>query len=249
MAYDSVIVSFTTKTDKVDLVQAAHVNSVQAELVTIETILGTNVKGNRADLKTRLNNALDADGSLLSGTSFPSPALSSQPFWRTDLDTFYIYGTSGWIQQGGSIGNLLFCYVGNVNEQGASVGEYTGTSFVPDGATGNYRFLQRVSTSSYQAIQQFKWTKISGVSTVTVHVKIWNRLNSVSQQANLQVDIGGQAGNVSGTANQITPEWKSFTINVSSLTNGTTYDVVASIKDVANQNEECYCSHIIGFGS
>lgn len=90
MAYDSAVISFTTKTDKVDLVQAAHMNSVQAELVTIETILGTNVKGNRSNLKTRLNNALDADGSLLSGTAYPSPALASQGFFRTDLETYYV---------------------------------------------------------------------------------------------------------------------------------------------------------------
>lgn len=95
MAYDSAVVSFTTKTDKVDLVQAAHMNAVQAELVTIETILGTGLKGTSADLSTRLNKALDSDGSILSGTSFPSPALASQIFFRTDLSTLYIF-YGGW---------------------------------------------------------------------------------------------------------------------------------------------------------
>lgn len=89
MAYDSAIITYTTKTDKVDIVAAAHINAVQTELVTIETILGTNVKGDRTDLKTRLNNALDADGSILSGSSFPSPALPTQLFYRTDLDVAY----------------------------------------------------------------------------------------------------------------------------------------------------------------
>lgn len=90
MAYDSAISSFTIKTDKVDLVSASHINTLQSEIVTIETVLGTNVKGNRTDLKTRLNNALDADGSMLSGTSYPSPALPSQVFYDTSLDTMYI---------------------------------------------------------------------------------------------------------------------------------------------------------------
>lgn len=96
MAYDSAISSFTTKTNKVDLVDASHINTVQAELVVIETILGTNVKGNQADLKTRLNNMLDADGSVLSGTSYPSPGLTSQIFFRTDLDQLSIRKSTGW---------------------------------------------------------------------------------------------------------------------------------------------------------
>ena len=98
MAFDSAVISFTTKTDKVDLVQAAHMNAVQAELVTIETILGTNVKGDRENLKTRLNNVLDADGSILSGTAFPSPAYPSQLFYRTDLELLYISNSinAGW---------------------------------------------------------------------------------------------------------------------------------------------------------
>lgn len=102
MAFDSAIVSFTVKTNKVDLVDAAHINAVQAELVTIETILGTGVKGDRTNLKTRLNNALDPDGSILSGTSFPSVPLTSQQFYRTDLGILYIYTGSTWAPQSGN---------------------------------------------------------------------------------------------------------------------------------------------------
>lgn len=101
MAYDSSIITFTTKTDKVDLVSASHINAVQTEIVTIETILGTGLKGTAADLSTRLNKALDGDGSILSGTSFPSPALTSQQFWRTDLNVLYIYTGTTWSPQSG----------------------------------------------------------------------------------------------------------------------------------------------------
>jgi hypothetical protein len=91
MAYDSAIISFTTKTNKVDLVDASHINAVQAELVIIETILGAGLKGTVANLSTRLNNMLDPDGSVLSGTSYPSPALyPSQLFYKTDVNTLYI---------------------------------------------------------------------------------------------------------------------------------------------------------------
>ena len=109
MAYDSAISTFTTKTDKVDLVSASHINTVQAELVTIETILGTGVKGNRADLKTRLANALDADGSIFSGSSYPSPALPSQAFFRTDLNILYIRNAANtaWLSSSQQVSSFL----------------------------------------------------------------------------------------------------------------------------------------------
>ena len=96
MAYDSSIISYTTKTNKVDLVDAAHINALQTEIVTIETILGTGLKGTSASLSARLNNALDSDGSVLSGTAFPSPALTSQMFYRTDEGRVYFYNGVSW---------------------------------------------------------------------------------------------------------------------------------------------------------
>lgn len=99
MAFDSGIITFTTKTDKVDLVAAAHINAVQAELVIIETILGVGVKGNQTNLKTRLDSAMDSDGTILSGSAFPSPAIgTSQGFWRTDLNSFNIWTGTQWKQ-------------------------------------------------------------------------------------------------------------------------------------------------------
>lgn len=97
MAYDSGIISFTTKTNKVDLVDAAHINAVQAELVTIETILGTGVKGTASSLSARLNKALDADGTILSGSSFPSPGLTSQAFYYTVDNKLYLFNGLAWV--------------------------------------------------------------------------------------------------------------------------------------------------------
>lgn len=246
MAFDSGIISFTTKTNKVDLVDAAHINAVQTELVTIETILGVGVKGDRINLKTRLNNALDADGSILSGTSFPSPSLPSQGFYKTDVDIFYIMNAanSQWVAQGGSVGNLLFQYTGQVDQQGSNKGEVVGTTLVPSGATGNYRFLQ--ARDSTITIWTTRWTKISGVTTVTILCRIWGRTGT--SVARLSVDIGGQSGLVNGTTGQVTPEWKSFTIDVSSLVNGTTYDVTTTLVDPGTA-DQVYCSNIIGIGS
>lgn len=249
MAYDSSIISYTTKTDKVDIVAASHINAVQAELVIIENILGTNVKGNRSDLKTRLNNLMDADGSVLSGTSYPSPALGSQLFYKTDVTTLYVHNISSgnWDALGGSLSNVLFSFAGQVDAQGAGQGFYTGTSLVPSAATGNYAFWQSPNDSTYHTKIKTRWVKISGVATVTVKALIWQQGAATGASANVLVDIGGATNNVSGTLNQVTPEWVSFTINVSSLINGTTYDVTIQLKGTASTYS--YLGSIIAFGS
>ena len=54
---------------------------------------------------------------------------------------------------------------------------------------------------------------------------MWQDALSLGNSAVVKVDIGGQSNSVTGTPNQITPEWKSFDIDVSSLTNETVYDV------------------------
>lgn len=144
--------------------------------------------------------------------------------------------------------NVLFQYVGQVDQQGASAGEVVGTTLVPNAATGNYRFLQYNPGGTYAQIWSSKFIKIAGVSTVTVYARIWQR-RALGSICNIKVDIGGANGNVSGTASQVTPEWKSFTIDVSGLSNGTAYDVTAYLKEPNSNSEILYCSDIIGFGS
>lgn len=103
--YPTSIKSFTTKTNKVDLVDAAHVNDLQAEVVAIQTELGTDPAGSETDVKTRLSHQLDGDGSILSGTAFPDgvsiPTYPSQLFYRTDTDLLYMRSAANdnWLVQ------------------------------------------------------------------------------------------------------------------------------------------------------
>lgn len=175
-------------------------------------------------------------GQAASGLFVQSQGIGSNPTWATPTDT--------------NQSNVLFQYAGQVDQTGAAVGEVVGTTLVPNGATGNYRFLQSTGglMGSYTTIATYKFIKTAGISTVTVWARIWVR-SGASSQANIKVDIGGQNGNVSGTAGQFTPEWKSFTINVSSLTNNTSYDVTVSMQDISGNSETRYCSNIIAFGS
>ena len=248
MAYDSAVSSFTTKTDKVDLVQAAHMNAVQSELVTIETILGTNVKGDRADLKTRLNNALDADGSLLSGTSFPSPALPSQQFYRTDLNTNYIRNAANnsWIAQGGNLSNIIFQWHGvdsaqaGTNTHGLNLTTTLNVDF--NSYTPTYMVLGAYGTT-YRNILLGKFTKISGIATITINARLWSSDVNANTEAILNVDIGSQANTVKSVTTA-TPAWATpATIDVSGLTNGTTYDITVQLKNESTAS--AYCSAVV----
>lgn len=74
------IESFTTKTNKVDLVDAAHINVPQASIVTLETALAR---------------MLNTDGSLAQGTSFPASPVEGLIFWRSDEKKLYVYNATG----------------------------------------------------------------------------------------------------------------------------------------------------------
>jgi len=63
-SYPSAIKTFTTLVDGVDDVLAAHQNDPNAEITAIETELGTNPRGTAADVKTRLAQSLNDDGTL-----------------------------------------------------------------------------------------------------------------------------------------------------------------------------------------
>lgn len=77
------IETYTTKTNKVDLVDAAHINAVQTSVVSIESALNILVSQN---------------GSLAQGSSFPTvPApVEGQMFYRNDIAQLYIYTGSSW---------------------------------------------------------------------------------------------------------------------------------------------------------
>jgi hypothetical protein len=60
------------------------------------------------------------------------------------------------------------------------------------------------------------------------------------------VDIGGAAG--AGSTTATTPGWCSATVDVSGLTNGTTYDVVIQLKN-SNAGEGAALFYIIGLAS
>ena len=143
------------------------------------------------------------------------------------------------------LSNVIFSFAGNTNINGRFVSA-TNTLFpaVADIST-LYAYWASEGTS-YAEVIDSKWTKISGVSTITVYALLWNSVLTVTTTC--LVDIGGASGNVIKDTNTQTLEWKTFTIDVSGLTNGTVYDVSIQLKssDVSGVSE---LGSIIAFGS
>lgn len=260
IAYSKLSISgLITSTDITDgTIVNADINSSAAiaysKLNLATSILNADVSASAAIVDTKLaqiTTASKVSGTALTGlASTPSGAgiipvanlgsgsPSSSNFLRGD----------GAFASPPSTSNVLFQYSGQVNSQGADVGEYTGTSLSPSTVTGNYRFLQGGTGTSYVTRWTSKWIKVAGVSTITVYVRIWISNNAGDRQGNWLVDVGGQSGNVNDGQNN-TPTWLSFTIDVSGLTNGTAYDVTLQGKNAGTSTSEIYCSNVIGFGS
>lgn len=98
-SYPASIKSFTTKTNLVDLVDAAHVNDLQLEVNAIETELGVNVSETAADLKTRLAVCLAGNGAVVNSPSFPGSSTAMQLFYHSTQDKLNIRNAanSAWV--------------------------------------------------------------------------------------------------------------------------------------------------------
>lgn len=243
-SYPSAIKTFTTKQNRVDVYDAAHINDLQNEVTAIETELGTNPKSSATDVKTRLAVSLSATGAIANATSFPGSPITAQPLFRTDSNTLFIYNGGTWYSAS-QLSNLIFQLPnqGGMNSKSIRATNLTTTS------GGNYGYYAETG-GTYVTQYSTKFIKIAGVSTVTVYVVLWVSVGdgNADSKSYCQVDIGGATGSVSSTEDSTTPTWYSFTINVSGLTNGNTYDVAVQLKR-GHINSPALLGEGIGFGS
>lgn len=247
-SYPGAIKTFTTKTNKVDLVDAVHINDLQLEVNAIETELGIDVAGTAIDLVTRLARSLDGDGGLRRGTAFPGTNIGDgTPFYRTDLDALYIYDGLTW-DPFASTSNVIYAWVGR---DGVSQDGNFGHGFVASGISDTpietaftvALYAGKGDNSSYHILMPaFKWTKIPGINTITCHLRIWG----ISTTA--RVSIGGQTVTVTLADN--TPTWRTaFTVDISGLINGTTYDILVEAISQDTIKRITYLSGIVLLGS
>lgn len=242
-SYPASLKVFTTKVNKQDDASAEDINAIQDEIEAIQTELGTDVAGSVTDLKTRLAVSIADSGAVANGSSFPGSPTANQLFYRTDLDKLYTRdaANAAWSVVGENLSNVLFQYNACVDNQVAiASSSLTATS----GQT--YTYLG-TSATSYTTVLKSKIIKISGVNTAKVYCQLWTSTSN-STTPNFQIDIGGQTLTLgSGTAT--TPTWFNGDLDISSLTNGTVYDIDISLKQGgAQQGDTIYLGNLMVFG-
>lgn len=235
--YPTSLVNFTTKVNHVDVVNDDDANKLQNEVIALQTYVGTNPQGSKADLTTRIAQLMATNGAFNQGTAFPTNPVEGQGFWRTDQITFYIYGNSAWNSLGQSLSNTIFSVTGPVITASLTSTNITsllnGSSLPKWIATNNNAY----STCFYS---QFK--KLSGISTIKVFGDLWTLTGNVVLRTTI--------GSVSGTlfTGSFTPTMLSVALDVSGLNNGTIYDLVAELQQ-SGASGGCFLHSITGIAS
>ncbi len=151
----------------------------------------------------------------------------------------------------GSYSNVIFNYVGVSNV----AAKYVGTILNALNGAQSYDYLFR-ATLGKDVVMTGKWKKIAGINTVTAVAKMWKGVYTpyTYEWVKLYVKIDTIENNfeIPYTTNQTSPTWMSpITLDVSSLSNGTIYDIIISMENgaISADSCNCYCSNITLFGS
>jgi hypothetical protein len=239
--YPTSLVTFTTKTNHVDVYDASHVNRIQEEVVALQTYIGTNPHGSKNTLTDRLGVMIATDGTLAHSAGFPAASAEGQAFWRTDQQTLYIFGNSAWNSQGQSLSNVLFTYCLSGAVSGSAAGITASTSATPVPVANKYMWAP-TAANVYQTAVIGEVKKLSGMSSIRVDGSIW----CASQGTILRASIGSVVGSVKTTA--IVPTWNTVTLDISGLANGTVYSFVAEVF-ASNESTAGYMNSLIGIAS
>lgn len=142
------------------------------------------------------------------------------------------------------LSNVVYSWTGSTDNK-----SFVSSATLTDGASATYNYLADTTNSNTPVILlRSKFTKISGVNTFTIYAMSWENGGFNGQ---IDVNVSGLNGNTGNTITATSPgTWYNFTIDVSGLTNGTTYDLtVSSSTPTSSGAAFCYLGSIIIFGS
>ena len=249
------LVSFTVKTNEVDVVNDDDVNKVQNEVVAMQSVIGTFINGSKTNLTQRLAVMMATNGAIAqSSGAFPGSPVEGQYFWRPDLITAYVYSSSAaaWQSLGQSLSNSIFEWQTMALPPSAGVASGTDVGMVMSAgytptfpSTLNRQFIVVKSGTGFNTFYHSKFKKISGISSVLCYASLWTGAGG-GAVAGARFTIGSVSGTTTyGTAQRTTPEWESVTLDISALAAGTIYDVVA---EVCGSSDLGYVNAIKGIG-
>lgn len=105
------------------------------------------------------------------------------------------------------------------------------TNYIPEvGDTPKTYYWQQAGNSYVVGIRT-KFKKLTGVDTITHYHYVAGKHNLNNYDNFVRVTVGGQSSEASTTSNRTTRQWINNTIDVSSLTDGTVYDVTIELKN------------------
>lgn len=141
------------------------------------------------------------------------------------------------------LSNVIFSWSGVDNASGTTRGIHIGSSQNPGlNPQVDFMFLYSQGNSAVTLLN-FQFTKIAGISTITIHGRLWTGTTTGTEEAILTVDIGGQANTVKSVTST-TPTWVTTSdIDVSGLSDGTVYDGIIQLHNETNA-KATYCSAV-----
>jgi len=228
-----------TLTDDADLTFSTA--TLTATNLSAPTITGvtTLTAGGNLDIGSYELRAQTLQSDVATGTA---PLIVASTTEVTNLNADLLDGQTGSYYL--PLSNVIFAWNGSDSASTNNFGMVEGSSLTPamGSYTANYHFFGTSGLTSW-VILESKFIKIATISTITINAKLWSSNLGGANDAILTVDIGGQSNEVRSTADD-TPTWQpSSTIDVSGLSNGTTYTITISLACEAGTS--AYCSAII----
>lgn len=134
------------------------------------------------------------------------------------------------LTQNNSASTNVFCWAGVGND-------VTGTAL-------------NTTSASYVNVLRFRYKKVSNSDTITCHARMWSSSAGSTEEAFVKILINTTLTEELKTTTSTTPTWITggTTIDVSSLSDGTTYDGLIQIKS-EDGIATAYCSAITLIGS
>lgn len=221
------------------------------EIVAIQTELGIVPKGTYATVKARLDDAVYKVGvqTIAGVKTFSSlPTIPLTPSATTDASSKGYVDTA--VANASSKSNVIYTWTGAVDPS-ISIGYVSSTSNIATAASNTYVYqMVGQSISSSITVLRSKWTKIAGVSTLTVYANLWKRTSG--QDMKCQIDVGSISGSSAAVSATAPSNWVTWTLTVSTLTNGTTYDLTVGLYNptaAGGDNSYAYLGGIVIMGS